>query len=273
MRKFLKVPTFIMLALIVVICILAPVLPLPDPEKMEIVKRFAKPTWAEPFGRDEFGRSVLSRLIWGTRISLIIAVTSSLCAAAIGTMLGVLAGYLRSRTETIIMRGVDVMLCLPTLLIAMLVVTLYGPGTATIIPVLAVTFAPSFTRVTYSSVLTVRSMEYVEAAETLGASRLRIMFHTILPNINGPLLVQLSLVAAAAVIVESGLSFLGLGVVPPAPSLGMMIGSARSTMSRAMHLLLWPCGILTLLTLTMYATCDALRDIFDPRSSSSGGHA
>ncbi|WOH63732.1 ABC transporter permease [Bradyrhizobium sp. BWA-3-5] len=268
-RKKAGLLPFVMLGIIAVLCLLAPLLPLPNPEAMNITKRFALPTLQEPFGMDEFGRSVMSRLIWGTRISLVIAVTSALAAAAIGTAFGVLAGYLRGLTETLVMRSVDVLLCLPTLLMAMLFVTLYGPGTATVIPVLAVVYAPTFTRVAYACVLSVRSMEYVEATETLGASRLRIMVRTILPNISGPMLVQLSLAAASAVVLESGLSFLGLGVVPPSPSLGGMIGAARSTMAHSVGLLVWPCIVLSIVTLTMYGTCDVLRDWLDPR----GGRA
>jgi len=255
---------------IALVCALAPVLPLSDPLKMQMAARFAGASVHHLLGQDEFGRDVLSRLIWGTQSSLLVAVSSGLLAGAIGTSLGILAGYMRGLPEVLTMRSMDVLLCFPALVLALLFVTLYGPGVATLVPILAIVFVPGFTRVAYSSVLTVRSQEYVEAAKALGASDFRIMSRTILPNIGGPLLVQLSFAIAAAVVLESGLSFLGLGVVPPSPSLGSMIGSARSTMGHAAHLLLWPCLTLTVLVLTLNGVCDALRDLLDPRPAGAG---
>ena len=177
---------------------------------------------------------------------------------------GVTGGFLRGIVEVLALRSIDVLLCFPPLLLALLVVTLVGPGAATLIPVLALVYLPGFTRVAYAGVLTARSQDYVEAMRVLGARRGRIMLFTILPNIGGPVLVQFSLAAAAAVVLESGLSFLGLGVVPPAPSWGLMIGSARATMVQAPLLLLWPCLALTLTILAMNALCDGLRDAVDP---------
>jgi len=256
---------FILLGIIVVVCALAPVLPMADPIVMDMLKRFAPPSLAEPLGNDEYGRSVFSRIIWGTQISLIVAISSAAIACVIGTSLGILAAYLRGIVDVVIMRLMDVLLCLPALLLAMLFVTLYGGGAAALVPIMALVFVPSFTRVAYSGVLTVRSQEYVEAAQAIGASQVRIMFRTILPNISAPMLVQLSLSAASAVTLESGLSFLGLGIVPPEASLGMMIGMARSTMAHAPLLLVWPCLALTILVLVLNAVCDALRDLLDPR--------
>ena len=160
----------------------------------------------------------------------------------------------------------DIVLCFPPLLLALLIVTLLGPGAATLIPVLAVLYLPGFVRVVYAGVLSVRSQDYVEAMRALGAGPPRIMLRTILPNVAGPVLVQFSLAAASAVVLESGLSFLGLGVVPPAPSWGLMIGAARATMEQAPLLLLWPCAALSLTILAMNALCDALRDAVDPHA-------
>lgn len=260
---FAAVSFFILAAL------LAPILPIADAYKMNMIQRFAPSSFPELFGNDEYGRSVLSRLVWGTRTSLMIAVASAAIACVIGTALGIIAAYIRGAADLIIMRSMDVLLCLPALLLALLFVTIYGPGAGSLIPILALVFVPNFTRVAYSSVLTIRSMEYVEAARAMGAPQWRIMLRTILPNVSAPILVQLSLSTASAVVLESGLSFLGLGVVPPDPSLGMMIGSARTAMMHAPMLLVWPCLVLTLLILTLNAVCDALRDILDPRPSGS----
>lgn len=264
---------FAILGFFILVSLLAPVLPIADAYQMNMTQRFAPASFPELFGNDEYGRSVLSRLIWGTRTSLAIAMSSALIACVIGTALGIVAAYLRGFADMVIMRGADVLLCLPALLLAMLFVTIYGPGAAALVPILALVFVPNFIRVAYSAVLTIRSLEYVEAARALGASRTRIMLRTILPNVSAPVLVQLSLSTAAAVVLESGLSFLGLGVVPPDPSLGMMIGAARSSMMHAPMLLVWPCVVLTLLILTLNGVCDALRDILDPRPSGGAAKA
>lgn len=257
--------TILAVLVAIVPAVLAPVLPLSDPLEMDLSKRFGLPSLSSFLGNDEYGRSVLSRLIWGTQVSLIVAVSSAALGCVIGTALGIVAAYIRGIAETIIMRMMDVLVCLPALLLAMVYVTLYGPGISSLIPILALVSVPNFTRVAYSGVLTVRSQEYVEAAQAMGATKLRIMSRTILPNISAPVLVQMSLATASAVVLESGLSFLGLGIMPPDASLGTMIGSARSTLAHAPQLLVWPCVALTLLILTLNAICDFLRDILDPR--------
>ena len=241
-----------------------PWLPLDNPVHIDVAHRLAHPTAAHWLGQDEYGRDVLTRLLWGARVSLSVAGVSAALACAGGIVLGLLGGYLRGITEVLAIRSMDVVLCFPPLLLALLVVTLVGPGAATLIPVLALLYLPGFVRVVYAGVLSVRSQEYVEAMRALGAGPLRIMLRTILPNVAGPVAVQFSLAAASAVVLESGLSFLGLGVVPPAPSWGLMIGAARGTMNQAPLLLLWPCAALALTILAMNALCDALRDAIDP---------
>ncbi|WP_428486218.1 dipeptide/oligopeptide/nickel ABC transporter permease/ATP-binding protein [Rhodopila sp.] len=251
-------------AVVAGLALAAPFLGLANPTAMSIAHRMAPPSAAHWLGQDEYGRDVLSRLFWGARASLSVAAASASAACLLGTALGLAGGFLGRVMELLALRGMDVVLCFPPLLLALLVVTLLGPGTATLIPVLTLVFLPGFVRVAYAGVLSVRAHDYVDAMRVLGAGRLRIMLRTILPNIAGPILVQLSLAAAAAVVLESGLSFLGLGVLPPAPSWGLMIGAARSTMAQAPLLLLWPCLALSLTILAMNALCDALRDAVDP---------
>ena len=164
------------------------------------------------------------------------------------------------------MRVADVVLCFPPILLALLVVTVLGPGVGTLILMLSILYTPGFIRVAYGEVLTARNMDYVEAVRALGATTPRILARTILPNIAGPLLVQFSLTLAAAIVIESGLSFLGLGTVPPTPSWGLMIRGARATMDQAPLLLLWPCLVLTATILAINLLCDALRDLVDPRT-------
>jgi peptide/nickel transport system permease protein len=263
----MKRPNPIPVAVVAAIAMLAmavPFLGLANPTAMSIAHRMAPASAAHWLGQDEYGRDVLSRLLWGARVSLSVAAASAAMACLLGTAMGLAGGYLGRVAELLALRSMDVVLCFPPLLLALLVVTLFGPGALTLIPVLALVFLPGFVRVVYAGVLSVRSQEYVDAMRVLGAGRLRIMLRTILPNIAGPILVQLSLAAAAGVVLESGLSFLGLGVLPPAPSWGLMIAAARSTMTQAPLLLLWPCLALSLTILAMNALCDALRDAVDP---------
>ncbi len=253
-------------ALVVLAALAAPLLDLPDPVRQDVARRLAGPEPGSPLGRDEFGRDVLSRLVWGARSSLAVAFASAAVACVFGTALGLLGGWFRGLGGVLAVRSMDVVLCFPPVLLALLVVTLLGPGAGTLILVLSVLYLPGFARVAYAEVLSARSHDYVEAVRALGAPTGRILGRTILPNIAGPVLVQLSLAVASAVVLESGLSFLGLGVVPPAPSWGLMIRGARATMAQAPLLLLWPCLALTLTILAMNLLCDALRDAVDPRT-------
>ncbi|KQR30755.1 peptide ABC transporter permease [Rhizobium sp. Leaf155] len=271
MTRSLRLIWPVLLTLMVTACLLAPVLPIPDPLKMNMGQRFAPPSAAFLLGQDEMGRDVFSRLLFGVRISIFIALSTALQSAIVGTALGIFGGYMRGLSEIFTLRAMDIVLCFPPLLLAMLAVTLYGPGPITLIPVLSVVFVPGFTRVAYASVLTVRSQDYVEAVRAMGASNGRIMVKTILPNIMGPLLVQASFVTAAAVVLESGLSFLGLGVVPPSPSLGLMIGTGRAAIAHQPMLLVWPCLALVAMILILNGVCDLLRDWLDPRSSAALG--
>ena len=254
-------------ALIILIALAAPLLGLPDPVRQDIARRLQGPMPGSWLGRDEFGRDVLSRLIWGARTSLSVAFASALTAGLVGVVLGLIAGWFHGIASFLSARSMDIILCFPPVLLALLVVTLLGPGAATLILVLSVLYLPGFARVTHAEVLAVRGREYVEAVRGLGAPTWYILLRTVLPNIAGPVLVQLSLAVAAAVVLESGLSFLGLGVVPPAPSWGLMIRGARATMAQAPLLLLWPCAALTLTILAMNLLCDALRDAVDPRTA------
>ena len=254
-------------ALIVLLALAAPLLPLADPLAQDTANRLAPSLPGSPLGRDEFGRDVLSRLVWGAQSSLQVAFASSAIACAVGVMLGLLGGWFRGVVEFASIRFADVLLCFPPILLALLVVTLVGPGAGTLIFVLSLLYLPNFIRVTYAEVLSARNQDYVEAVRALGAPTPRLLGLTVLPNIAGPLLVQFSLAVASAVILESGLSFLGLGVVPPTPSWGLMIRGARATMDVAPTLLLWPCLALTVTILLMNLLCDALRDALDPRAA------
>ncbi len=256
---------------IVVVALAAPLLPLADPVKMEVSARLALPSWTHLLGQDEYGRDVLSRIIWGARASLSVAFLSAMFAGVIGITLGLLGGYARGLVEILTVRSMEAIVCFPPILLALLVVTLMGPGAATLVIALTILYAPGYTRVAFAATLAARGLDYVTAQEALGAKPARILARTILPNVAPPLLVQFSLTVAAAMVLESGLSFLGLGVVPPAPSWGLMIRGARSTMEQAPWLLFWPCLALTGTILTFNLLCDRLRDALDPRAGATGG--
>ncbi len=255
----------IAVGLLALAALAAPLLPLADPVRMDVAHRLAGPAAGHLLGQDEYGRDVLSRLLWGARVSLTVALSASVIACVLGTVFGILGGFLRGAVELLTVRAMDIVLCFPPLLLALLVVTLMGPGAGTLILVLSVLYLPGFARIAYAGVLATRAQDYVEAVRVLGASTGRIMARTILPNVAGPIVVQVSLTCAAAIVLESGLSFLGLGVVPPAPSWGLMIRGARATMDQAPLLLLWPCLALTLTILSINALCDGLQDVLDPR--------
>ena len=260
---------FAALGVIVVLALAVPFVSLPAPLAMDVAHRLAPPSAAHLLGQDEYGRDVLSRLLWGARASLWVAFASTATACLAGTALGMAGGFLGRAAELLAVRSMDVVQCFPPLLLALLVVTLLGPGAGTLIPVLALVYLPGFVRVAYAGVLSVRSQDYVEAVRVLGGGPGRILWRTVLPNIAGPVLVQVSLAASSAIVLESGLSFLGLGVVPPAASWGLMIAAARTTMAQAPWLLVWPCLALSLTILALNGVCDALRDAADPHRRAS----
>jgi peptide/nickel transport system permease protein len=254
---------------IVIVALAAPLLSLPDPVRMDVPARLALPSLAHPLGQDEYGRDVLSRIVWGARASLTVAFVSAMLAGIIGITLGLLGGYARGLVEILTVRSMEAIVCFPPILLALLVVTLMGPGAATLVIALTILYAPGYARVAFAATLATRGLDYVTAQEALGARPMRILARTILPNVAPPLLVQFSLTVAAAMVLESGLSFLGLGVVPPAPSWGLMIRGARSTMEQAPWLLFWPCLALAGTILTFNLLCDRLRDALDPRAGSA----
>ncbi|MCB1384767.1 MAG: dipeptide/oligopeptide/nickel ABC transporter permease/ATP-binding protein [Nitratireductor sp.] len=268
-RKLILPATII--ALIVLTVLAAPLLPLADVRAMDIPHRFAGPSGAHWLGQDEFGRDVLARLIWGGQASLFIAVGSALAAAVIGAALGLLGGYFRGVVELLTVRAAEIILCLPPLLLALLVVTILGAGTWPLILALTILYTPNYARVVYAATQQVRGLDFVTAQRAMGTHPLTILVRTILPNVMPPLLVQMSLVIASAMVIESGLSFLGLGVVPPTPSWGLMIRAARSAMEVAPMLLVWPSLALAGTILAFNLLCDRLQSALDPRSITAGG--
>ncbi|TDD05408.1 ABC transporter permease [Nonomuraea deserti] len=218
-----------------------------------------------PLGIDDFGRDVLSRLLIGLRTSLAVALSAVAVAGVIGVALGLVAGYVGRWVSTIIMRGIDVLLSFPPIVLAIAVVAILGPALVNVVLVIGVLYIPRFTRIVYSQVLSIRSMEYVEASEIMGTKPADILVKTILPNVAAPIIVQLSLSVSFAIQMEAGLSFLGLGAQPPLPSLGTMVGAGRDFLEVQPTLLIYPSVLIILVVLALNVFGDGMRDLLDPR--------
>lgn len=261
-----------LLLLLIIASMLAPVLT-PDPLAQDVVNaRAPLGTAGHLLGTDAYGRDVLSRLLHGAGVELVIAFGAMIVAFVLGTTLGLLGGYFGGTAETVTMRVVvDVLLAFPPVILALLIVTIYGSGTTTLIVTLGVLFSPVFARTAYGQTLSVRRTEYVEAARAYGGSVPRVLLGTVLPNISAPLIVQASIVMAGAILLESGLSYLGLGVVPPAPSLGSMVAEGQRYMSNDPQLILLPSALIVLAILSFSLVGDTLRDWLDPRGKQVRG--
>jgi dipeptide transport system permease protein len=226
-------------------------------------------SWRFLLGTDPVGRDILSRLIHGTRLSLLIGTISVAISLTVGAILGLCAGYFRGIVDTWIMRLMDVMLALPSLLLAIAVVAILGPGLANAMYAIAIVLLPHYVRLTRAAVIAEAGREYVTSSRIAGASTLRLMFGTILPNCAAPLIVQATLGFSNAILDAAALGFLGLGAQPPTPEWGSMLASALEFIQRAPWVVTFP-GLAILLTVLAFnLTGDGLRDALDPKLRSS----
>lgn len=254
------------LGLMVLAAIFAPLLAPKDPYVMDYVNSFLGPfQQGTILGTDEYGRDVFSRLLYGGRVSLVVAGVSVLSSALIGVALGMIAGYFGGVVDMIIMRLMDVIFCFPPILLAIAVLAFLGNSMVNLIIAITIVFIPSFVRLIYSSVVSIRHEEYVLAARTIGARPLRILVMAVLPNILSPILVRVSLTLGTAVLLESGLSFLGLGTTPPTASWGIMLAAGRGYMTHQLWLVVWPSLAVAITILMMNILGDGLRDALDPK--------
>ena len=257
------------LGAIVLMTIFAPWLAPYDPLEVNMELRLLDPCRAHPLGTDALGRDVLSRVIYGARVSLEVGIIAVGIGAVCGYLLGLLAGYFERWVDRVIMCVMDILFAFPSILLAMLVVGLWGKGVFNLVIVVGILYTPHFCRIAYSSTRKLRKMEYVESQQLLGASTMRILLKTLLPNIVSSLIIQFSLTVSSGILLESGLSFLGLGVVPPAPSWGQMIGDARAYIALNGQYMFWPSLFLCLTILSTNLMGDALRDVLDPKLKKS----
>jgi peptide/nickel transport system permease protein len=253
------------LVVMILAALLAPALSPYDPIKASQRTSLEAPSAAHPMGTDRFGRDILSRVLWGGRLSLPVGFVSVLIAAVFGVSLGLLAGYYGGRIDALIMRCVDLMLAFPGILLALVIVAILGGSLLNLMIAVGIASIPDYVRITRGTVLSIREREFVLAARTVGASSLAIIVRHILPNILAPVIVLATLGMASAIITGSTLSFLGLGIKPPTPEWGNMLDEGRGFLQRAWWVAFFPGLAIMLTVFSINLLGDGLRDALDPR--------
>jgi peptide/nickel transport system permease protein len=249
----------------VLAAMLAPAVAPHDPLKQDLNHALARPDRAHLLGTDNVGRDVLSRVIWGTRVSLVAGLGSVGIAMLVGGLLGLLAGYAGGRVDGFVMRLMDAVLSFPPLVLALALGAVLGAGLSGVVIALGVVYTPTFARLMRGQVLSITAREYVDAARALGVPGWRIAWSHVLPNATAPIVVQASLSVAFAILAEASLSFLGLGVQPPAPSWGSMINAGRGYLQQAPWIVFGPGAALFVTVVGLNFVGDAVRDALDPR--------
>jgi peptide/nickel transport system permease protein len=253
------------LVVAVLAAVLAPAVAPHDPLKQDLNHALARPDRAHLLGTDNVGRDVLSRVIWGTRVSLVAGLGSVGIAVLVGGLLGLLAGYAGGRVDGLVMRLMDAVLSFPPLVLALALGAVLGAGLTGVVIALGVVYTPTFARLMRGQVLSITAREYVDAARALGVPGWRIAWSHVLPNATAPIVVQASLSVAFAILAEASLSFLGLGVQPPAPSWGSMINAGRGYLQQAPWIVFGPGAALFVTVVGLNFVGDAVRDALDPR--------
>ena len=257
------------LLVVILASVCAPLLTASDPVRPSFGQRLRAPwglggTSARPLGADNLGRDIYARLLYGGRISLVLATSAVILATGVGVLVGLLAGYLGGTLDDIVMRLADVQLTFPVIMLAIAIVAVVGTSALALVGVLALSGWVLHARTVRANVLTIRHLEYVDAAWALGASHRRVVFRHVLPNTLAPILVIVSSQFATMVLLESGLSFLGMGVQPPQPSWGAMLAEGRDYLSNAWWLATMPGAAISLVVLGANLLGDGLRDLLDP---------
>lgn len=257
----------VILVIMYLVALLAPLLAPYDPivQKDIIATSFLAPSAQHWLGTDRFGRDILSRILYGSRISLSIGFVATLISVTLGTVLGALAGFFGGKIDAVLMRFTDMVLSFPRLILLIMIVALFSPSIAVIITVLGLTQWPNTTRIVRGDVLSLREREYIQAAHALGFSKARIIFRHLIPNVLAPVIVTATLGIGNTIVLEAGLSFLGLGVQPPTPSWGNMVADGRDSLLGAWWVATFPGLVIVLTVLAFNLVGDGLRDALDPR--------
>jgi peptide/nickel transport system permease protein len=251
--------------LLVFTAIFGPYLAPYDPNEIDFAVRFSGPTLAHPLGTDDFGRDTLSRIMHGARVSLQVGIIAVSIAATVGTLLGLVAGYAGRVTDEVIMRAMDVLFAFPAILLAIAILAALGRGITNAMIAIGIVYIPIFARIARGAVLSVREEEFVESARAIGARDTRILFRHIFPNSTAPLIVEVTLSLAFAILAEAALSFFGLGTQPPDPSWGRMLSEGRAYFRQSAWMGIFP-GLAIMLTVMGFNFLgDGLRDALDPR--------
>jgi peptide/nickel transport system permease protein len=264
-RNKLAITGMVIMGVFILTAILAPLLAPYDPLQQELVMRRRPPSQEHWFGRDDLGRDILSRVIYGSRFSLQVGVLSIGFAIVIGGFVGAVASFAGGWVDSIVMRLMDIMLAFPALLLAIAIVTILGPGLMNMLYAIGIVSIPAYARIMRASVLTVKEQDYILAARSVGVSPMRMLFRNVLPNCLTPMIVQGTLGIGTAILDAAGLSFLGLGAQPPKPEWGAMLGQGRYSMFTAPHIVLFPGLAIMLTVLGFNLLGDGLRDALDPR--------
>lgn len=233
--------------------------------KQDLLRRLEPPSAQHIFGLDEFGRDMLLRVIWGIRYSLFMSVIAVMVSILIGGTLGALAGYYGKQVDNIIMRFMDILLAIPSLLLAIAIVAAFGTSLINVLIAIGISYIPTFARTVRAAILMVKDQEYIEAARAIGASDFRIITKYIIPNALSPIIVQATLSTAGALLSIAGLSFLGLGIQPPTPEWGTMLSNARTYIRDSWHITVIPGVAIMLTILSLNLVGDGLRDALDPK--------
>ncbi len=237
-----------------------------DPESFDYGARLVGPTADHWMGTDQFGRDILSRLLWGARSTILLGLTATVIGTSLGAAIGILSGFLGGRIDDAIMRIVDATMAIPNLLFALLIVTVLGPSGINAVIAIGIAFAPGMARIARSVTLAARNQDYVSAAIARGEGALYIMAREILPNMVAPVIVEGTIRVAFAIMLLATLSFLGLGAQPPAPEWGLMISEARGFMFRNAWTIVWPGLAIATVAIAFNLLGDALRDVLNPRT-------
>lgn len=270
-RKPLGTASASLILLIVFTAIFADVLALYDPLFTHPEIRLAPPSWQHPFGTDDIGRDVFSRIIYGARISLWVGLLAVGIGTVAGTIIGLLCGYWEGRLDLALQRFMDALMAIPGLILAMAIVSVLTPNTTNAMLAIAVVIIPGNSRIVRGAVLSAKQNQYVEAARALGCGHLRMIVTHILPNVTAPILIIASIWLGNAIFIEASLSFLGLGTQPPTPSWGLMLSSTgRAFMEQAPWLAIFPGLAISLAVLGFNLFGDTLRDVWDPKLRGRG---